>query len=511
MNAALILFLLFVSLAWTSAHAQINYPTAGGVIPTDVVGPYSQYPPSYNPYLNNAQQNTVTTATANGVQAKITGEATVRTAGGTAVKVPVSQTANISKAAIAKAASKAIAKATPFVGTAYAIGEFLAEMNDKGYRLGPDGRVEGPEQPGIPGDPAGTGYGIEGYPQYNSRSPETTCNGWASWKAGISGFTKDGWSYRTELQNNGTVCRNYYTHNVCTGCAQTEVQYIKKITNYYTPGFRPIDEAQIHADAMARLESHSGFSKRMYDALKRDEGVYEGAWPGDYNPLKANNGIDFGGLPVSTSPQVVSTTTATRPDGSIDTTTVSQWMTITPTATGTTYGDQMLSFPSTQTQQSQTTNSVTGQTTTSTSVVTNPTVTPSTTPSTGTPDTGPRECGSPGRPKCQIDETGTATATGALDPATAALDTAIDGLKTTIQNSVTDTGKDTSLGWMPTIPEGTCQEVSFTLPIPGGRTVTSDVCKYIPPVTLGFELLWSAFFGFAVMGLVASATAKNHA
>lgn len=130
---------------------------------------------------------------------------------------------------------------------------------------------------------------------------------------------------------------------------------------------------------------------------------------------------------------------------------------------------------------------------------------------TGEGDTGPKECGTPGKPKCQIDETGTPAGVGtALDASKTALQTAIDAIKSSANEAASDNAKDTSIGWLPNIPEGTCQEVDLPVPVPGGGVLRSDICKYTSYVTVGFELLWAAFFAFAIMAMVASATSKSH-
>lgn len=121
-------------------------------------------------------------------------------------------------------------------------------------------------------------------------------------------------------------------------------------------------------------------------------------------------------------------------------------------------------------------------------------------------------CGLPGKPKCQIDETGTPAGIGtALDASKTALQATVDSIKTAANDAASANGKDTSISWMPVVPEGTCQEQDLPIPVPGGGMLKTDICKYTSYVTVGFELLWAAFFGFAIMGLVASATSKPHA
>jgi hypothetical protein len=111
-----------------------------------------------------------------------------------------------------------------------------------------------------------------------------------------------------------------------------------------------------------------------------------------------------------------------------------------------------------------------------------------------------------------MDEGDTPSGVGtALDASKTALQTAIDGVKSSASEAASDSGKDTSIGWMPIIPEGTCTEQDLPIPVPGGGVLKTDICKYTSYVTVGFELLWAAFFGFAIMGLVASATSKPHA
>lgn len=110
-------------------------------------------------------------------------------------------------------------------------------------------------------------------------------------------------------------------------------------------------------------------------------------------------------------------------------------------------------------------------------------------PGNGTlPDSGAKECGTPGHPKCQIDETGTPTGAGAFDAASSAMGTAMQGATDGLATVTSATGKDTSWGWMPLswVAPGQCQPLSLgTMPVIN-VVIAFDMC---PALRMASELL----------------------
>lgn len=128
---------------------------------------------------------------------------------------------------------------------------------------------------------------------------------------------------------------------------------------------------------------------------------------------------------------------------------------------------------------------------------------------TGTADTGPKECGTPGKPKCQIDETGTPDGKGAMDAADTALKATTTDIQTGIDSAGSDSGKSANLGgWMPVMPAGSCTDPQVRNS-GSGAMESVPICDKLPPITMGMELLWAAFFGFAIMGLISNAMSKS--
>lgn len=435
-----------------------------------------------------------------------TSKGTVATKAGNAV---VTAERVVPKASIAKAAGKIAAKAIPGIGTAAALVELCTLLCPNGYRVAPDGSsMQIPEKPDVAGDAAGTGYYINGLPNNKSKSASDLCNNYAAVEVPKVYPTSSGYGVVTPYQS-GIGCAMYQRRSDgYTALYFTVV--IVRVPNYYVPDYTLATEVQTEADVLARAEQQARF-KNLYDAIAADRAANPTTWPTDYNPLKPTTPVVVSAPPVTSSERVVSTTTKSHPDGSTDTTTTTEKTVVSPTTTGTTVGDSQTTFPTQTVTTNTTTNNVTNNTTTETTTVNHPVDT--TTPTApGETDNSPRECGTPGRPKCQIDETGTPSGIGTgLDASNTALQTAIDGIKSAANDAVAESGKDTSIGWMPMIPEGTCTEQDLPVPVPGGGVLKSDICKYTSYVTVGFELLWAAFFGFAIMGLVASATSKPHA
>lgn len=231
--------------------------------------------------------------------------------------------------------------------------------------------------------------------------------------------------------------------------------------------------------------------QKIYDYLKQDQSNYA------RSTLNPATDVTPDTTPVTvTSPPTVmgqsvvtSTKTTTNPDGTTSTEVTKNQTTITPTAIGSTIGDVAMSYPSSTTVTVTNTNNTTGAATT-TSTVNNGTESATPAPE----DKGPKECGTPGKPKCQIDETGTPDGKTAFDTAKTQLETASKAASDQVTSAASPTGKDTS--W----------HFSFNLPsqcssFPMFLNVVIDFCRFQPMIHDLMSLVWVSTTVFVVIGM----------
>ncbi|MNR75992.1 hypothetical protein D3C72_66450 [compost metagenome] len=390
-----------------------------------------------------------------------TSKGTVTTKAGNAV---VTAERVVPKSSIAKAAGKIAAKAIPGVGTAAAIVELCALLCPGGdYRTSPDGAsIQQREKPGVPGDAPGTGYRVQVSGLPTGKSPGEACG-----KVGSVGqYDK----YVSRLSGNNCVVDQVRLSDGHT--TQFASYSITKVANWYVPDYVLPTEVGTEADVAARAEQQGKF-KPLYDAIAADRAANPTTWPSDYNPLKPTTPVVVSGAPVSSPERVISTTTRTLPDGSTDTTTSTEKTVANPTTSGGTVADSQTTFPTQTVTKNTTINNVTNNTTTETTTVNHPAETTPTTP--GETDNSPRECGTPGRPKCQIDETGTPVAPTAID------ETTYDQIKeknTEILDKITQiTPESMNVGnWFPQIATAECEDPQVPNPITG-EMKSVPVCK----------------------------------
>lgn len=235
-------------------------------------------------------------------------------------------------------------------------------------------------------------------------------------------------------------------------------------------------------------------SKKMRDALVADSAAHPGILTtNDVTPYASP--VTVTAPPVTTPQTVTRVATITNPDGTTSTQTTKAMTTVTPVQTGTTLADSKLDPRVSTVTTTTTVNNTTNATTTNTTT-TNP-ATPAT-----EEDTGPKECGTPGKPKCQIDETGT--------PDKSSADTAIAQQKTDIDTIVADQiqkgkdvagieNRDTSFGWFPSFPAGQCSPFVLSSKIP-----PVDWCPVVPRLKDMVSWIWAMAAIFACAFLVQS-------
>lgn len=141
------------------------------------------------------------------------------------------------------------------------------------------------------------------------------------------------------------------------------------------------------------------------------------------------------------------------------------------------------------------------------SVVNKTSVTP--TGSIASPAAGQEQaaCGAPGQPKCGIDETGTGT--GTRDYGQTPISDVYRDLDAAMASLQTDSGKDTSWGFVPRwFTSGGCSPtVLYTLPPKlSSMPVTLDLCPHLPMIYTLMNLLWVVWTFSAIVGMVFKTT-----
>lgn len=354
------------------AHAQMApYP--------QVTGPFSPYPPQYNPYLPNpvtGAPSAISQATSAGVNATQSGTAVVKTAAGVRIPVPVSQTANVSKAAISQAARACFTSpaAAAACGAAAAAVAALAEKNicystvvpGLPYICGPD--APSPAMPPYPLESSGW-YGV------GTCTTQNTCSfGVVVEKLVLSGCGPGGKSptYGAPFLQNGGV----RTVNVQCRTASNEGPYgagnANTLTNPppYTSPVRPWTDSEVATILQQKMDADFANNRLLYDAMKKDEAANPNR-DASLNPIKSDTPVSVNAPPVTSPERTVSETTIPKPDGSTDTKTVTEKTTVTPTTTGTTQGDTKTTYPSQTITTTTITNNVTNTTTTETNITNN--------------------------------------------------------------------------------------------------------------------------------------------
>lgn len=461
-------------------------PFANAQVPI-VDGPFSPYPPQYNPYLPHpatGAPSLASQATSAGVNATASGTAQVRMPSGVRIPIPVSQTAAVSKAALGNAARVAVRALGP-IGAAATAYEVYKAVQEAGVSTcpPPDFFCRAPSQaeqnsagsawyfdisqngPFFPNSDAACNYGVPGSHAVQQGNPNAHL------------CYKENGSYtgKTVTRKAGICQPGYHYVSAAVGCLADN------------PQMQSMTDGELEQTLQQKMDADFNFNRRLYDALQRD--IAEKGLTSNADPINANTPVSVNAPPVTTAERTVSTTQTPRPDGSIDTTTVKETTTVNPTTTGTTQGTVKTTYPSTTTQTTTTTNNVTNNTTTSSTVVNNAPVEP---PASSTDDKSPRECGTPGRPKCQIDETGTPEGKTVYQTESTKVDTAFDDMQTKLTTVTSQDGKDTSWGWSPTswFSAGQCEPFDFGEMPTLNMNLAFDVCPHLQKAQELLSFMW---------------------
>ncbi|MNR76003.1 hypothetical protein D3C72_66560 [compost metagenome] len=313
--------------------------------------------------IHLANGTTSTVANASGVAANAPVNMRVVTPSGS-VNVGLNVAAQVERAAIAKAAARAFAKAIPGVAAVATIAEVFDALRDRGYRPNPNtGEAEAMEQPGVPGDAAGTGYRVQVSTLPTDKTPGGACD--------MVGSSDQFWTYKGQLS--GMNCLVMAVRK-SDGFTYQQASYpIVKVANWYVPKYILATEVQTEQDVLDRMVQQHEMQKRLYDALKGDQKNFPGPWPDLYNPTSPLTPASVSASPASSQQRVTSTETITNPDGSTRTRTSTEQSTVSPVTSGGTLGDIKTTFPTTTTKTVTDRDNATGQVTTGTTVVNNPT------------------------------------------------------------------------------------------------------------------------------------------
>jgi hypothetical protein len=106
---------------------------------------------------------------------------------------------------------------------------------------------------------------------------------------------------------------------------------------------------------------------------------------------------------------------------------------------------------------------------------------------------GTTECGSPGRPPCKIDETGTPDGLTAMNGAKASIDSAFTDATGKLDTVTSASGKDTSWGWVPLswVTPGSCHALNLgTLPIIN-FVINFDICPQLAMASEFLTFIWA--------------------
>lgn len=343
------------------ARAQVMYPTPGGVIPTQVLGDYSPWPRE-------------TIATPSGATSSATAEATVRTPGGT-VKIPVKATADISKAAIAKAAAKrAAASVLGPVGAAATAAQVLNELKDQGYQQCPNSAEwnfrflcqDNTPAPGHAwaGSFAPTQFIYSSASQACHAAPgDNAAQYWPS-------YSSDGKSASCLVTLNGN---NYTTGYGATRAADaTRCPDGSTAVNGECPQkIDAVTPEQLETDLQKKMDQEYEANRRLADALKQDQMEMKDKFPPEHNPIQSDTPVTVTAPPASTPEKTTKVENRTKPDGTTETATTKEKTTVTPKTEGTTIGDSKTTFPSQTITTTTIVNNTTNETTTNTTIVNN--------------------------------------------------------------------------------------------------------------------------------------------
>jgi hypothetical protein len=372
MKNVILLVLIFFT---TASNAVVNYPTPGGIIPTEVLGPSSNYPRDFNPRNMPSATSIVTTPTSSGVNATVSGKSQITLPSGRIVQLPVSSTAHIPRSAIANAAKKA-ARALPGIGTALVLRDIYQELKDTGMPLCADQQDFCKPDASAPPTTTPNQYYIDDESKGRFPTAQAACEqNMKNWDVKEPGYVPHTFAYISGTQCFGNVpgyvqAFGYGTYGLQTGCA-TNYAYNGTSCVYQgatSPGTK-YTEAELEQAMLDKLNSDPAFSKRYYDAMRRDLERNRYSIP-ETDMVPPSTPVIQTGTPVTGPKEVVGTKQIQNSDGTTSTVQREAQTTITPVTSGSTVSDASTRYQSTTTITTTTTNNTTNVTTVETEDIT---------------------------------------------------------------------------------------------------------------------------------------------
>lgn len=284
-----------------------------------------------------------------------------------------------------------------------------------------------------------------------------------------------------------------YTRDAYVCPSGSHLDTVTKKCNPDLPKLVPVSDPDLEGAMTNKAAGDPSYLPRVLPALQNDSNAQPGLIPPNAY-LPPDLPVTVSGSPVTGPPHQVSSRTFPNADGSTSTETITSQSTVTPTKTG---GDTMstsnTTFPTTTTVTTTTVNNTTNVTTTSTTIINPPVNDPSNKQPGKDAETGPKECGSPGKPKCAIDEAGTVPPAKTGDASQATVDAAQSSAMPTIAAAM-KTDADTGWGFTFELPS---QCSSF----PMFLNIVIDFCRFQPMVHDIMSMVWVMTTGFLIIGM----------
>lgn len=311
---------------------------------------------------------TTRTTTGTGVTVKATGTSSI--AAGRGITIPISEAAEaaVSGGRIAGIAARAIRWGS-WVGVASVVIPWVAEQSGIVTCPPPDFFCK--ERPPQEVDPSTGGYGaysIHTKTNVYASSGEQVCS--KLFELMPIG-SRESIFWKKNANNAAGEClytaRPFGSPYAVVGTAPATCPAGTKLTSNgigcieEKPGLAPVPEPELAGAIEKAMEGKPDRQGAAYDAISN----------AGFPIFNMADPVTVTTPPAVTGPQVTSTSTVPKPDGSVDTVNVTMIGETKPKVTGTTIGDMMIAYPTTVTTTTTTTNNVTGKSTVTTLITNN--------------------------------------------------------------------------------------------------------------------------------------------
>lgn len=406
--------------------------------------------------------------------------AEVVTVGGIASKIPFKASVNVATAAVAARAASCLTVigAITCAATALALAQYA--RSKMGYADCPSG-VSDSFGLGCKPTTTQTWHSVYG----NYASPDSACRALYAPLDPTAGENFD----HLDIVNNGATANCWGIDPRGYGPYQNGYAYLVSTS----PGaLAPPALSDSQKNIENAMGSDPAFEQNIYQGMKDAQGTT----PRDQLPAGTDLTPPSTPLTVDAPPVVIPTTDlgtkqVTNPDGTTSTERTKQDTTVTPVPpSNPTLGNiNQTTYTVNNVTTTTTTNNSTGAVTTSTQTTNNNQAPDAKPPE----DKSPRECGTPGKPKCQIDETGTQVWKDTSSAEIAKVDAATSDAITKVGAGMK---KDTDTAW----------PFTFQLPSSCGSwplflNIVVEFCRFQPVVHDLMTAVWVASTTFVVIGM----------